>query len=231
MKKIIVFVCACLGLSLGGCATFEIEPASHARLASGKYVHMPLVSPDEDRLLREATERAMALHSQLRAFDAANKAVENRILQLQAEMQQGATGNRRAIVQSPKTSPKAPHSIESSRFDVRFAKGSVALDKKVIADLSKALGSGNFSQNPKAAEFKQLVVLQVVTHKKQGLDSFNARRLGAIHDEFKKHNVPMAAVKLKIVRVAMHPVIDQKADGNASRTIQLNSVRVGKLEL
>jgi hypothetical protein len=227
MKKIILLLCACLSVVLGGCSTFEIEPSSHARLASGKYVHMPLVSPDEDRLLREATERAMALHSQLRAFDAANKAVENRILQLQAEIQQGTKGNRRAIVQPPKT----PHPIQSSRFDVRFAKGSVALDKKVIADLSKALGSGNFAQNPKTAEFKQLVVLQVVTHKKQGLDSFNARRLGAIHDEFKKHNVPMAAVKLKIVRVAMHQVLDQKADGNASRTIQLNSVRVGKLEL
>jgi hypothetical protein len=227
MKKIILLLCACVSAGLSGCATFEIEPASHARLASGKYVHMPLVSPDEDRLLREATERAMALHSQLRAFDAANKAVENRILQLQAEVQQGTKGNRRAIVQPPKTQDP----IQSSRFDVRFAKGSVALDKKVIAALSKALGSGNFSQNPQAAEFKQLVVLQVVTHKKQGLDSFNARRLGAIHDEFKKHNVPMAAVKLKIVRVAMHQVLDQKADGNASRTIQLNSVRVGKLEL
>jgi hypothetical protein len=226
MKKIYLLVCICLGLILSGCSTLEIEPVSPARFGSGKYVHIPMLSAEEDRLLREATERAMVLHSQLRAFDIANKAVEKRILQLQSEMQQGVKGNRRSILQSSKVKPQ----IQSSRFDVRFAKGSAVLDKKVAADLAKVLADGRFLQNAQATEFAQFVVLQVATHKKVGLDSLNARRIGAIHDEFKKHNVSSAALKLKIVRVAANQVLDQQLDTNASRTIQLNSVRVNKLE-
>jgi hypothetical protein len=232
MRKIFFLLCASLGLSLGGCSTFVIEPANHARLTSGKYIHMPLVSVDEERMLRDATERAMLLHSQLRAFDAANKGLETRIVQLRTELQYGARGNRRGSAQVTKTSKTTSEqaSVESSKFEVRFAKGSIALDKKVSADLSKALASGSFSKNTQSPDTKQLVVLQVATHTKEGLDSYNALRLGAIHDLFKQHNVPSDVVRLKIVRIAGSQANEARADGNASRTIQLSSIRVGKLE-
>jgi hypothetical protein len=233
MRKIFFLLCISFGLNLGGCSTFVIEPANHARLASGKYIHMPLVSADEERMLRDATERAMLLHSQLRAFDAANKGLETRIVQLRTEMQYGVKGNRRGsaqVTKAPKTISE-PAQVESGKFEVRFAKGSVALDKKVVADLSKALATGSFLKTAQSQDAKQLVVLQVATHTKEGLDSYNALRLGAIHDLFKQHNVPSDVVRLKIVRIAGGQANEARVDGNASRTIQLSSIRVGKLEL
>jgi hypothetical protein len=221
---------AWLSLSLGGCSTLEFEPANHARLSSGKYIHMPMVSTDEDRLLREATEKAMAFHSQLRAFDVANNAIENRIHQLHNEGQQVGKGNRRSGAKSAKAA-NYTDVVQSARFDIRFSKGAVTLEKDVMSELSRALATGNFSHRSQAHELKPFVVLQVATHKKEGLDSFNARRLGAIHEIFKKNRVPTEAVKLKIVRITSDQANELKVDGNASRTIRLSSVHIRKLEL
>jgi hypothetical protein len=223
-NKISLLAATLYALALGGCSTLEIEPTNYARLSSGKYIHIPLVSMDEDKLLKDATERAIVLHSQLRAFDTANKFMENRIQRLRSEMQSSSKGSRRGAPILLKDSKL----ILSNRFDVRFAKGSVTLDDQVVNSLSKALTQRSLALQAKQSEQKQLVVLQVATHKKDGLDSLNARRLGAIHELFKKHNVSADTIKLKIVRIPEpSPAVEMKGEGNASRVIQFSSLLFG----
>jgi hypothetical protein len=220
MKQVVLLISIIFGMGIGGCSTLEINPSNHARLASGKYVHIPLISRDEDKLMREATERATVLHSQIRAFDIANQVIENRILQLVGGPQKQLTARTRAVTKSQ----NAVDLAKLSRIDVKFSKGSFELDKKSVLELSKALSGGTFTFEANAKEQQSLMVLQVATHRKNGLDSINSRRLGAIHELLKSHNIPLDFVKLKVIRVS-NGTLDSKTESNASRTIQLSSVR------
>jgi hypothetical protein len=220
MKQVVLCIAIVFALSLGGCSTLDINSSNHATLASGKYVHIPLVSLDEDKLMREATERATALHSQIRAFDITNKVIENRILQLVSGSRKQLNSRTRGVNQLQ----NAVDFAKLSRIDVTFSKGSIELDKKSVVALSKALSEATFTFEAKAKEQQSLMVLQVATHRKSGLDAINSRRLGAVHELLRTHNVPLATVKLRIVRVT-NGALDSKTDGNASRTIQLSSIR------
>jgi hypothetical protein len=213
-------------LATGGCSTIGHELQNQARLPSGRYIHIPLVSTYEESMLREATERATALHSQLRAFDVANKAVESKIRQLRFDPQARQVG---------KKSNRAKHNFDvmltkSNLLEVRFAKGSSDLDQGIQDVLSKALSSGTFLPNSPEGSEQAHLVLQVATHKRVGLDSITARRLGNIHEFLKANKVPADAVKLKVVRV-IDSGIPSKVDGSASRIIRVSALRLDPLKL
>jgi hypothetical protein len=222
MRPLSLSLVTFLFIAIVGCSSFD--PHQTGRHA-GTYLHIPIISRDEDRLFREATERALVLHSQLRAFDVANKSVEDRISQLKNESAQSVKPNRL-------TKARSLANVDTALLDthaVQFTKGAASLDSKAVTGLATVLLNNQFSTESKLGTERSFLVLQVATHNKTGLDSLNMRRLKRIREVFKAHNIPAERVKLKVIRV-VNPSGELTTEGNASRTIRLSLVRVGKLQ-
>jgi hypothetical protein len=227
-----------VSVALGGCATGG--PAGLTGNASAQPTSLPinLISSQEEQLLREATERAQRLHTQLRELDARHVTIVRRLPATTdpkiALYDQKLATNRKAKVRTTAvqnnltTAPERALTVTEklepqTKFALEFASGSSSLDEPNRLALMKNLGIPQPAVQKIGGNTKTRIVIELATYEKSGLDQLNRQRLKAITDVLQDAGIQAEIVKLKTKRIG--PRSEDTAKGSASRI-----VRITKLE-
>jgi hypothetical protein len=223
--------------SLGGCALGLAPDEASSSLVQPRSTSINLVSSQEEQMLKEATDRALKLHAQLRDLEARNVSIVRRLpastdpkivafdqrlassrkAKIKAQPVQGrAIASERTVAVTEKLEPL-------TNFSVEFASGSSVLDETNRAALLNTLGMDSLGVRKIGGTTKTRILIQLSTHEKNGLDRLSRDRLKSITNALLEAGIGAEAVKLKARRVQSGT--SEIAKGSASRL-----VRITKLE-
>jgi hypothetical protein len=227
---------AAVVFGLGGCALGLAPDEAGIGIAQPRSTNINLVSSQEEQMLKEATDRALKLHAQLRDLEARNVSIVRRLpastdpkiaahdqrlassrkAKLKAQLAQGKPiATERTVAVTEKLEPL-------TNFSVEFASGSSVLDETNRAALLNTLGMDSLAVRKIGGNTKTRILIQLATHEKNGLDRLSRDRLKAITNALLEAGIGAEAVKLKARRVQSGT--SEIAKGSASRLVRITKI-------
>lgn len=230
-----------ISITLGGCATGQVGLEKSDLIAPLAPAPIVIVSSQEEQMLRDATERAQQLHTQLRALEARNVTIVRR-LPATTHPSVLANDKRLALSRSSKGKNTGAAAIAGKfvgpeqavvvterlepqiKFAVEFAAGSATLKEFDRLELAKNLGVTNPTVFKIGGGVNTRIVVELSTHKRQGLDTLNSARMKSIVDALIEAGVPAQAIHTKTKRVESRAA--DSAQGSASRMVRITKLNV-----